>query len=179
MCESIIEPTPTVDYLDMGFKFATICIAIFNAIFAVKIFWLKTEKDDTEKERDRKIQLLKTLILDHNLKYYYSIFDEIDTELDKLKQNGLSDAQKGEIDSNIGSLFIKLRRKFYDSLLAIDQNLYETIKGHADKLQTHLTNNIFDQGINLSHMPKFDELISEKVTVTKTEITKILFGYRG
>lgn len=179
MCESIIEPAPTVDYLDIGFKCATICIALFNAFFAVKIFWLKTEKDDNEKERDRKIQLLKTLILDHNLKYYYSIFDEIDTELDKLKQDGLSDAQKGEIDSNIGSLFIKLRRKFYDSLLAIDKQLYETIKGHADELQTHLTNNIFDQGINLSHMPKFDELISEKVTVTKTEITRILFGYRG
>jgi len=45
-----------------------------------------------------------------------------------LKQPNLNDAQKQTIDGKVGDLFIMLRRKFYDSLLAIDNGLYENIK---------------------------------------------------
>lgn len=79
----------------------------------------------------------------------------------------------------MGDLFIKLRSKFYDSLLAIDDKLYESIKIKVNDLQTHLTNTIFDAGINLAHQPKFDELVIQKLTTTKTEIIQKLFNYRG
>lgn len=179
MCNVAISPQESVDYLDIAFKSATICIALFNIYFATKIFRIKDRKEDSEKERDRKIQLLKTLVLDHNLKHYYSIFDEIEAKLTELKAPNLNDDNKSTIDTSVAELFIKLRRKFYDSLLAIDNALYDTIVDFSDKLQTDLTNAIFDPGINLSHTPKYDELIQEKVTNTKTEIIKKLFNYRG
>ena len=179
MCCIIIQPEQTTDYLDIGFKSATICIALFNAYFAIKIFEDKSKKDDTEKERDRKIQLLKTLVLDHSFINFYTIFDEIEVDLLKLKQPNLTDTDKQAIDSNIQVLFIKLRRKFYDSLLAIDETLYDNILNKCDDLQSHFSLTIFDQGVNLSHVPKYDELINEKLIDTKTEIIKTLFGYRG
>jgi hypothetical protein len=174
-----ISPQETTNYLDIAFKVATISIAIFNAIFAIKIFNLKTEQDKIDKNRDRKIQLLKTLILDHNFKNFYSIFDEIEDELIKLKETNLSDDKKSIIDSNLSELFIKLRRKFYDSLLAIETPLYDEIKKQSDELQSHFSLTIFDPGINLSHIPKYDDLINEKLINTKTAIIKELFGYRG
>jgi hypothetical protein len=182
MCEVLSKSEQVIDYmniLDIAFKAATVCIAGFNVFFAVKIFRLKDKKDETEKERDRKIQLLKTLVLDHNLKNYHSIFDDIETQLVLLQQPNLTNDNKQIIDTSIADLFIQLRGKFYDSLLAIDDSLYESIKGKADALQTHFTETIFDPGINLTHMPKFDELISQKMTTTKTEIIKKLFNYRG
>lgn len=179
MCHILIHPERTTDYLDIAFKSATICIAIFNAYFAIKIFKSKNKKDDTEKERDRKIQLLKTLVLDHNFKYFYSIFDEIECELSKLKNPKLTDQDKQSIESNIQDLFISLRRNFYDSLLAIEETLYDNIKNKCDELQSHLSLTIFDQGVNSSHTPKYDDLINEKLIDAKTEIIKTLFGYRG
>lgn len=179
MCQIQIEPHKSIDYLDVAFKTATIFIAVFNAYFAIKIFRLKNQREDVDKEKDRKMQLLKTLVLDHNLKYFYELFDKIETELLNLKQPNLTDTQKETIDTTIGDFFISLRRKFYDSLLAIDGNLYDGIKGKADKLQEELSNTIFDPGINLSHTPKYDELIKEKLSTAKTNIIKNLFAYRG
>ena len=176
MCNVTVPPQESLDYLDIAFKSATICIALFNIYFASKIFRIKNKKEDSEKERDRKIQLLKTLVLDHNLKHYYSVFDEIEAKLTELKTPNLNDENKSAIDTSIADLFIKLRRKFYDSLLAIDNALYNTIIGYSDELQTNLTNAIFDPGVNLSHAPKYDELIQEKVINTKTEIIKKLFN---
>lgn len=175
----VTSPTESIDYLDIAFKIATISIAALNVFFAVRIFNLKNKKDDSAKEKDRKIQLLKTLVLDPNFKNFYLIFDEIEDELNKLKVNGLTVIQKQAIDATLADLFIKLRRKFYDSLLGIDESLYSNIETHSDVLQNHFTETIFDNGVNLSHSPKFDELITEKLLNTKTNIIKQLFSYRG
>lgn len=179
MCYLPKQPETMTDYLDILFKTATICIALFNAYFAIKIFKDKNIKDDIEKDRDRKIQLLKTLILDHSFNNFYTIFDEIEDELLKLKMPNLTDKGKETIDSNIQVLFIKLRRKFYNSLLAIEKPLFYNIEDKCDKLQSHFSLTIFDQGVNLSHTPKYDDLIDEKLIDTKTEIIKTLFDYRG
>lgn len=182
MCEPVSEPDGMYNFLsllDIAFKTATIFIAGFNAYFAVKIFKLKTEKDENEKERDRKIQLLKTLVLDHSLTHFHTFFESLEDSLHDLQTPDLTDSQKEITDENNANLFIRLRSKFYDSLLAVDETLYEEIRNDADNLQSHLTDTIFDGGVNLSHLPKYDELISQKLTTAKTNILKKLFNYRG
>lgn len=174
---SIQEAPP--DYLDIAFKTATIFIALFNLIFAVTIFKVKNKKDQTDKESDRKIQWLKSLILDHNLKYFYSFFESLEGELEHLKNANLSDENKQVIDENVADEFIFLRRKFTDSLLAIDRNLYDKILKSADDLQGEITTTIFDPGIKLSHPPKFQESLTEKLTIFKTDVLETLFQYRG
>ncbi len=178
MCNQILQP----DYLtslDTIFKFATISIAIFNVYFAVKVFRIKDKKDDTEKERDRKIQLFKTLVLDFNLKHCYSFFDDIFKNLISLKSTNLNDNDKKLISRDLDGFFILLRVNFIDLLLAIDKTLHTKIENEADDLQKQLTDTIFDQGVNLSHLPKYDELINQKIANTKAEIIKILFEFRG
>ena len=71
--------------LDIFFKTATIIIAIANLFFVVKFFNLKNKKEDADKEKDRRINWLKTLVLDHSLDSFYSFFDSLETELNKLK----------------------------------------------------------------------------------------------
>lgn len=117
-------------------------------------------------------------ILYYNLKNYQFIFNNIEQQFILLKQlNNLSTNAKQIIDNQIADYFIQLRSKFYDALIAIDDNLYESIKDKADCLQTHITNIIFYTGINLTHQSKFDELVIQK-QVTKTEMMRILFNYR-
>lgn len=178
MCH-IPEPIPSTDYLDIVFKSATVLIAAINVSFAIRIFRVKSKKDDTDKERDRRIQQLKTLVLDHNLKHFYDFFDKIEVELAALKQSNLTDEQKKDIDDKVGDHFIAVRRKFTDTLLSVDQSLYDSTLDLTDKLQEYLSSSMFDAGVNLSHAPKYDEIINEKLTTTKTDIIRKLFSYRG
>ena len=110
---------------------------------------------------------------------FYEIFDKIEDCLQALRQPNLSDSEKGKIDSATADFFIALRRQFYDSLLGIDNNLYNKVKDRSDKLQGDISLAIFDPGVNLSFQAKFDELLTEKIINCKTAIISDLFSYRG
>ncbi len=179
MCHNTIEPETVTNILDIGFKTATILIAAFNIYYVYKIATITTKKSSEENEKDRRINLLKTLVLDHHLDFFYKKFEEIEEQLKKLERDGLSDNEKSVIDSNVIGFQIELRRGFYDYLLAIDHSLYNSIIELSDKYQEKITNSVFDAGVNLSHQPKFEELILEPLTRAKTEIIKKLFSYRG
>ncbi len=177
MC--FINQNPSISYFDIVYKSATVIIAACNVLFALWIFWNKTKKDDSNKEKDRKILWFKVLLLDYNLKYFYTFFDKLETGLSNLKNHNLSQADKEAIESAAADDFIVLRRKFTDTLLAIDKSLYDRVLTYSDDLQSSISSAIFDGGINLSHNPKYDEVISEKLTEIKTNIINLLFCYRG
>ena len=164
--------------LETANKVALVIIAFFNLIFAVVIFRHRNKSDAVKNEADKKMHLFKTLILDHNLKYFYEIFGNLEAELVKLKIPDLSTVRKQEINSVIGEYFILLRRNFYDAFLAINFKLYNDIKDTADSLQDNISKTVFDPGINLSHPPKFDEEINERFTETKTSIIRLLYDHR-
>ena len=164
--------------LDIVFKTATAIIALANLFFVIKFFKIKSKNDEKEKEKDTKIKWLKTLVLDHNLDSFYNFFENVENCLNNLKTNNTLE-EKTRIDEMVGDEFIQLRRKFTDTLIAVDDNLYKKVLNVTDNFQTHLTNTIFDNGINLEYLPKFEELILEKLTIAKTEIIKLLFNYRG
>lgn len=177
MCS--IENILSISCLDVFAKISMVFIAIFNLIFAIFIFYFKNKKDDNEKEKDRRLVWLKSLILDQNLKYFYEFFDLLEVDLIKLKEPNLIDDDKISIETKIADHFIKFRRKFIDLILAVDEQLYDKFINSSDELQEHITRAIFDSGINLSHSPKFDEILSEKLTTTKTDLVKMFFDYRG
>ena len=166
------------DIVDFLFKIATMSIALFNIGFAIWIYKTKTHKDDTDKERDRKLSLLKTLVLDHNLKNFYAFFDDLEAKLSDLKKP-LNDEEKAEIDVIVSEKFSKLRIQFTDLFLAVDRVLYQAILDKMDSLQEHITKSIFDPGVNLNHEPKYKEIIITPLSTEKTSIVTTLYQYRG
>lgn len=164
--------------LDPISKIATIVIAAFNIGVTFYIFTRNSKKNEAEKEQDRKLQLFKTLVLDHNLKEFYLFYTNLDSTLQKLKVSALSESERQVIIDESDSHFINLSRNFIDSLLAVDNQLYDTVLNCADEFQGELNHSISDKGIVLSHQPKFDEVITQKLTRSKTEILTILYNYR-
>ncbi|TGK87578.1 hypothetical protein EHQ24_01665 [Leptospira noumeaensis] len=156
-----------------------ILIALFNSGFALKIFLSNSKKDEIKREKDRKIQLLKILVLDHNLKYFYDIFEKLEMKLHLLERKNLKLNTKKTIEGDISNLFIQLRRKFTDPLLAIDNSFYDRILKTLDDHQSSITNAIFNEGINLSNKEKYNEIISEEHSAVKSDILRILFSYKG
>lgn len=165
--------------LDTIYKIAMIFIAIFNVVFAVYIFVVKSKKDDHSNEKNRKINLLKTLILDYNLEHLYCYFELIDKETLKLQQPDLSNEDKKVINDKILENGKFIRIKFIDTLSAINKSLYDNLIDLIDKMQDSFTESIFDEGINLNHKPKFEEKVTKTIQETKTNVIKSLFNYKG
>jgi hypothetical protein len=165
--------------LDTIYKISMIFIAVFNVVFAVYIFLVKSRKDDHSNEKNRKINLLKTLILDYNLEHLYDYFEQIDVETRKLIQLDLSNDEKKIINDKILENGKFIRIKFIDILSAINKSLYDNLIILIDKMQDSFTESIFDEGINLNHKPKFEEKITKIIQETKTSTIKLLFNYKG
>jgi hypothetical protein len=165
-------------WLDPISKVATILIAVFNIVLTIYIFTRNNRKNQNEKEQDRKLQLFKTLVLDHNLKEFYTFYTDLSSTLVKLKSITISDPERKNIIAESDSHFINLSRNFIDSLLAVDKQLYYAVLNAADEFQAELNNSISDKGIVLSHQPKYDEVITQNLTRSKTQILTILYNYR-
>ena len=174
---AVIESTES-SVLDTIYKIAMCIIAACNLMFAIFIFRSNKKKNEEEKECDRKIGLLKTVILDHNLKNLYLFYDKLEDNVQGLKDKNLSIEKRTGINESLGELFTWVRRHFIDSLL-VDAILYNMVLDKFDKLQDHITEVIFDEGVNLSHEPKFDTSIEKKIIENQTLILKMLFDYRG
>ena len=108
---------------------------------------------------------------------YFLSYRQLSTSSAK---QGLTIEEKQQInDQIISNIGTKFRVEFVDCLNAINPSLYESIMAEYDTLVDSITNHIFDEGINLSHKPKFDELITSNIFKAKTEMLKLLFGYDG
>ena len=176
---SVSQDMPSFTFqsvLDVICKIATVLIAGFNVRFAYVIFKLKDKKEDETKEADRKLALMKTLVLDYNLKYMYAFFDDLIAHLDELKKN---DADKRSIEQCIQADFKSLNEKFINLLAAIDLRLYRELLQISDNYRDKLVENIGDEGINLYVPKRYSESIEKPYGKFKQDILTSLFNYKG
>ena len=127
-------------------------------------------------ERNRKLSLLKTLILDQNLHYYYDIFEEIEKNLADLKKK---DCDKVRIEKDLQYNFRQIFEKFLNFLSIIDTGLFESVKKECDECRDELVTNIVDEGINLYVEAQFNSKIKNRVQQTKETILSSIFNYKG
>jgi hypothetical protein len=165
--------------LDLISQISSIIIASFSLLFAIYIFVFQNKKDDKKDENSRKIDSLKTIIFEHNLNWLFDYFDQIVIKTEALKVNAFSDLEKEELNDKLQDDLKKLRLKFTDLLLVVDKSLYEKVKDLLDELLDKITNNMFDDGINLQHPPKFEEVITTNISQYKTDIIRELYEFNG
>lgn len=170
------EPYSLMGILDVVYKIAMILIAAFNAWFAYTIHKLKNKKEDDFKEADRKIALLKTLILDYNLKFVYEFFDNLEAHLSGLNERK---ADKRAIESHIQADFKRLNEMFVNLLSAVDRKLYDKILDISDSCRDKLVTNIGNEGVNLYVEAQYKNLIKKPYDDIKRTILSELFGYKG
>lgn len=169
--------------IDICYKISMIIIALFNFFYAYKLNMFKRKKDEekernekTQKEKERKISLLKGLVLDHNLKYLYIFFMNIENDLSRLK---MKETDKKQIEQQIQIRFKELGENFIISLSAAVPHLGKSIQDYSDEMRDSLINNIADEGINLWVEHYYNDKIKMVVDSGKVKIIKALFDYNG
>jgi len=172
-----LQEIPTTSLLDTISKISSIVIAIFSLFFTFYIFWYQNKKVNENNADSRKRDSLKTIILEHNLTWLFSFFDTIQFETKIINTRVLTDNEKETLNEKLQDELKNIRLKFTDLLLAVDKTLYNSVKDSLDDLIDELTVSMFDEGINLTHMPKFEEKITSAISKYKTNIIRDLYNY--
>lgn len=172
-----ISPQP-IAYLDALHKLGVVLIALFNLIFSIYLY--KTNKIN-QKIKDMKVNrqnLLNILILNHKLNDFYKIFACIHTECQILLNTEIGEEKRKEqANGKLEELFIQLNLEFITTLRAVDIKLSDEILSISDTLQSKLSENIFDNGVNLHVRDKYDELIQTPISNAEIEILKKLYEF--
>lgn len=165
---------------EMASVIITAVFAIANLILAISVFRLDRASSEKKAEAERRLTMFKTLVLDAKMNSFHESIKSMREILDTLPKSDNDIEKKQEINDALRAHFYELTVDFIDLLMAIDyKNLYEPIRDKSQNLQDELTKAIFDEGIRLSHRPKYEERILTPMSKMQTDIIKILYGYDG
>ena len=167
------------DVLDIIYQISMIVIAVANIGWVIYVFYVNLKRDVDKENKARKIDLLKTLVLDYNMRLFYEFYKNVLLKCAELKQDKLSVSDKRRINDEILAFEREFEAAFIDLFLAIDDKLYVQLKRTVDTLIDQLTQSIFNEGINLyvDHMNK--EQIQKHIHDSKCSMLSTLFSYSG
>ena len=147
----------------IGLPWVSILISLASLLGSIYFF-----------KRNSRQNVLKTLILDYNIKHLYAYFDEIEKELECLRDKGITLEQKQQINNNQMKSAQNYEQKFIDLFLFVDDDLRKKLVNEINDLTDNLTEAIFNEGINLYVKEIFSSHISDKVSYSKSKILSIL-----
>ena len=159
--------------LDVVYKLGMVVIAVANIYFARNLQKHQEEKQKEKSTSDHKVMLLKTLILDYNLKTFFEFFDKLTETTDKLK---VVDANTKEIEPELQEKFKYVNQNFVDLLQGIDEDLHKTILAYSDDTRDLLIENI--STYKLENENNFKEHIVKPISQMKKDIIRELFMFK-
>lgn len=170
-------------FIDYAYKISMLCIAIANFVYIWNLNQRKDTKEQdkeqeerTKQKRAQRIGYLKTLVYEENLPNLYIFFVELETELSKLKDQ---QANIGEIEKNLQTIFKNLRSKFIIVLSAAVPELGSQVQNIADTMHDQLVSNMSDEGVNLWVERYYNDMIKKVYEEGKVNIVSTLFNYDG
>ena len=164
---------------------STIVTALASLALATYVFIYQRRKDNKEQaeqmkeiHRNVRLQWFKDAIIQPNLVDIYTFYRSLHNEVFILHEP-VTDIQKSLVIENVKTHCYDFRKSFIELISAVDKDTHMKVQKSLDILLDTLTNNIFDEGINLSHPPTFNEKIEKPINNCKTGLFTILFNYEG
>ena len=172
--------------IDVAYKISMVAIAVFNIFYVIKLNRLQSQDKEAQRKAERRIDLLKTIVLIPNLRKMYSFLDKLWQQLERLKLEGENDkntdkenAVKQNIEPEIQKLFASLRSDFIIALNATAPSLGKKVERVSDNMRDKLLENMSDPGINLWVTNYFNDRIKTVYENGKKEMVNVLFNYEG
>ncbi len=180
------NPVTFGSVVDIAYKLAMVAIAAFNILYVIKLNKSQNQDKEAQRKSERKMELLKTIVLIPNLKKMYRFLDKLWAELEKLKLEreaeknaDKEDAVKQEIEPIIQSLFATFRSDFIIVLNATAPSLGKRVEQISDTMRDTILSNMADEGVNLWVMKYFNDKIKTVYEKGKMDMVNELFNYEG
>lgn len=172
--------------VDIAYKLAMVAIAAFNIVYVIMLNKAQNQDKEVQRKSERRMDLLKTIVLIPNLKKMYGFLDKLWAELEKLKlesetdkNTAKEDAVKKAIEPMIQTLFASFRSDFIIVLNATAPSLGEKVEQISDAMRDTLLSNMADEGVNLWVPKYFNDKIKSVYEQGKMDMVNALFNYNG
>lgn len=160
--------------MDSILAIAMAIIALANIFLTIFIF-TQGRKDTSEgAKKQRKFESVQSLILNNRLPLLYSFYDDVSKECRRLLVKNDQHTKVSVNETNM-VLLKRFRQDFVMPFNVVDHELFVGLKATADDLVDGITEVIFDEGINLRHEPKFNEMITEPLSRNRNAMLAILY----
>ena len=181
-----VAPITFSGIVDIAYKLSMVAIAAFNILYVIKLNKAQNQDKEAQRESERRMDLLKTIVLIPNLRKMYGFLDKLWAELEKLKLEKEEDknadkenAVKKEIEPAIQALFASFRSDFIIVLNATTPALGEKVKEISDAMRDTILSNMADEGVNLWVLKYFNDKIKSVYEKGKMDMVNALFNYNG
>lgn len=172
--------------VDIAYKLSMVAIAAFNIFYVIRLNRAQSQDKETQRKAERRIDLLKTIVLIPNLRKMYRFLDNLWVELEKLKLEGVDNPNtereaevKLEIEPKIQSLFASFRSDFIIVLNATAPSLGKKVAQISDAMRDTLLERMADPGINLWVTKYYNDNIKAVYEKGKKDMVNTLFNYEG
>lgn len=161
------------------YKVAMIIIGVVNASFAFYIFYYRNRVEKKKELENLRRDILNSFVLKYKLQTFYDYFTELVTNSEKLldRQASLDDV-KIILDDKNQDVFSSVRKNFTEYLDAVDVSLYKKILKICDDLQGEISENLFDENVDLRDKCVYKEYILSPIQTSQKEILVALFSYK-
>lgn len=175
----ILYNSQSTNWLDVVYKVAMIIIGVVNVSFAFYIFYYRNRVEKKKELENLRRDILNSFVLKYKLQTFYDYFTELVTNSEKLldRQASLDDV-KIILDDKNQDVFSSVRKNFTEYLDAVDASLYKKILKICDDLQGEISENLFDENVDLRDKCVYKEYILSPIQTSQKEILVALFSYK-
>ncbi len=167
------------DIWDVVVQIATVLTASISVYLAYRVYVWTKQDTESQTEQQRKLEMLKTLVLDYRMNLFYQFIDQISTNAEKLITCS-SMQQRKVINEELLTEFYGVRLRFVETLKIVDNDLlYTSCMKILDDLSDSLSDTISKEEVDFSQEPVFREKIKMPIYSANVEILRILFSYTG
>lgn len=175
----ILYNSQSTNWLDVVYKVAMIIIGVVNVSFAFYIFYYRNRVEKKKELENLRRDILNSFVLKYKLQTFYDYFTELVINSEKLldRQASLDDV-KIILDDKNQDVFSSVRKNFTEYLDAVDASLYKKILKICDDLQGEISENLFDENVDLRDKCVYKEYILSPIQTSQKEILVALFSYK-
>lgn len=163
-----------------------VVIATLNLFIVIYIIrhQRKKDKDDRDfqiktKSQEYKHNWFKELLILPNIGVVNQHFVKLEEVTKKLKENGLSQRQRSNIDKKLKSEFKKFSKEFIELLYAANEDLANRIQDFSDECLDNLQKEVYSPTRSLSDEDNYQKLILDHVNIYKNKILIDIFNFEA
>lgn len=166
------------DFADL----AQLVIAAINIYLVIKIFGFEQKQKKLDRKNESKsikLQGFKEFVISPNFVHLQNYFSNLLMLRQRITMPVLDEDLAIDLSNSVKLEASKFRLNFYDSILNINREMYESIKEKTQELSDTLIHAINDENCDLTSDEIFEENFLLPINYAKNEIVALLVNYTG
>ena len=171
-----LTSTSTAEWI---LNIATLLFALAGLVISI-IVYLKGKKDaEALNDSSRKLELLKILVLEQNIKKFYDTFQALNDATDKLLDRDYAENNRDEVENAVQTHLRDLNEKVLFLFRAINDSLYLALLAESDNCRDNIIVSLGDDTIELHNPDNYKAHILDHINNAKQKMIAIMYSFKG